>query len=527
MKPVSDAVEIKKNRLGDAKAVGEYGAGGNRRLFDLSKTIPEHQSASPTRLNDKIIETATPSIENFRIETIAFRFSDLSITLSAIIVIDRVFALFADTTTLISFAAVALLLRLLSSVRISTKEFHLPGRERTNIKNFLYRETGFALILSSLVFFSRFAINPMITGYLLMGNFGVQLFLFLLWRKYNLSKIALHNYRPASSQEKRIIIVGASERGKKIADIFLSYPDLTARIIGFVDFHKNGLWRYRDIPLIGRSQNLEKIILQEQVDYVVMATEPEDFNGSREVFRKLAAMGVDICIPSDIYDDTPMSCRAEAIDGQPMLLYRAVHRSSEELFPKKAMDRLGSLAGLLISVPILLVSAIAIKIDSRGPVFFKQIRVGKNGRTFKMYKLRTMINGAEKQKDKFRHLNEMTGPVFKIKEDPRMTRVGRFLRKYSIDELPQFWNILKGDMSLVGPRPPLPGEVAHYEPWQRRKLSVKPGATCLWQINGRNHIDFEGWTKLDLAYIDNWSVREDIRILLKTLPAVLRGNGAS
>ena len=142
-----------------------------------------------------------------------------------------------------------------------------------------------------------------------------------------------------------------------------------------------------------------------------------------------------------------------------------------------------------------------------------------------MLKLRTMGCGAEKMKAKFAHLNAMSGPVFKIEGDPSVTPVGKFLRKYSIDELPQLFNVLSGDMSLVGPRPPLPEEVEQYEPWQRRRLSVRPGITCLWQINGRNHIDFEEWMKLDLKYIDNWSLAEDARILSKTILTVLKGNG--
>jgi lipopolysaccharide/colanic/teichoic acid biosynthesis glycosyltransferase len=144
-----------------------------------------------------------------------------------------------------------------------------------------------------------------------------------------------------------------------------------------------------------------------------------------------------------------------------------------------------------------------------------------------MIKLRTMVNGADGHKNSLKHLNEMSGPVFKIKNDPRVTRVGRILRKYSIDELPQFVNVLKGEMSLVGPRPPLPEEVAAYAPYQLRRLAIKPGATCLWQISGRNRIDFEKWIRLDLKYIDTWSLANDARIILKTLPAIIRGNGAS
>ncbi|MCK4460303.1 MAG: sugar transferase, partial [candidate division Zixibacteria bacterium] len=165
-------------------------------------------------------------------------------------------------------------------------------------------------------------------------------------------------------------------------------------------------------------------------------------------------------------------------------------------------------------------------LESRGPVFFKQVRSGLNGKTFKLYKFRTMCADAEHKKDALTNRNEMTGPVFKIADDPRVTRIGRFLRKYSIDEVPQFINVLRGDMSLVGPRPPLPKEVSEYDPWQHRKLSVKPGVTCLWQVNGRNEIDFDDWMRLDLEYIDNWSLWLDAKILARTIPAVIKGSGS-
>jgi lipopolysaccharide/colanic/teichoic acid biosynthesis glycosyltransferase len=174
----------------------------------------------------------------------------------------------------------------------------------------------------------------------------------------------------------------------------------------------------------------------------------------------------------------------------------------------------------------MLPAAIVIKLTSRGPVLFKQLRCGLNGRQFVMYKFRSMINNAEQLRFELAALNEMDGPVFKSSRDPRVTPFGRIIRRFSIDELPQIFNVLRGDMSLVGPRPPLPEEVARYERWQRRRLSMKPGMTCLWQISGRNEVSFEDWMKLDLSYIDNWSLLLDLKILLKTVPVVLMGRGA-
>jgi lipopolysaccharide/colanic/teichoic acid biosynthesis glycosyltransferase len=175
---------------------------------------------------------------------------------------------------------------------------------------------------------------------------------------------------------------------------------------------------------------------------------------------------------------------------------------------------------------VLLATALLIKFTSPGPVFFFQERVGLNGRRFKMIKFRSMYADAEQRLAEVQQHNEMDGPVFKMKNDPRITSVGRWFRRLSIDELPQLWNVLVGEMSLVGPRPPLPNEVERYERWQRRRLSMKPGVTCLWQVGGRNEIDFQTWMKLDMEYIDNWSLFLDFKILLKTISVVLTAKGA-
>jgi exopolysaccharide biosynthesis polyprenyl glycosylphosphotransferase len=179
------------------------------------------------------------------------------------------------------------------------------------------------------------------------------------------------------------------------------------------------------------------------------------------------------------------------------------------------------------AVPMMLAIAGAIKVTSGGRVLFRQTRCGLNGRRFTLYKFRTMVENAESERPKLSHLNEMKGPVFKVRDDPRVTRLGRLLRRFSLDELPQLWNVLLGTMSLVGPRPAIPEEVAQYQRWQRRRLSMRPGLTCLWQISGRNEVDFDRWMELDLEYIDSWSPLLDLKILARTVPVVLSGRGAS
>lgn len=213
------------------------------------------------------------------------------------------------------------------------------------------------------------------------------------------------------------------------------------------------------------------------------------------------------------------------INSVSVALAPVIHRL-EYRFIKRAIDVIISVIGLVFLLPLFLITGLLIKLTSSGPVFYAWDVIGRCGCLFRGYKFRTMLQNADELKSQLATQNEMVGPVFKLKNDPRVTPLGRFLRKFSIDELPQLWSVLKGDMSLVGPRPAGSQEWEQYEPWQRRKLSVTPGITCLWQVNGRNKInDFDEWAKLDLEYIDNWSIWLDLEIILKTIPAVLRGTG--
>ena len=214
------------------------------------------------------------------------------------------------------------------------------------------------------------------------------------------------------------------------------------------------------------------------------------------------------------------------LDGTLMLTVSATPRQPVALLGKRVIDLVGAAVALVVLSPVCLIATILVKTTSKGPVFFAQERSGLNGRTFKLYKFRSMYRDAEARRASLASRNEMSGPVFKIKDDPRITPVGKWMRRFSVDELPQLWNVLAGDMSLVGPRPPIPDEVKKYERWQRRRLSMKPGITCLWQVSGRNAIDFEDWMRLDLAYIDTWSLRLDVQILLRTVPVVLTARGA-
>ncbi|MCB2230258.1 sugar transferase [bacterium] len=323
----------------------------------------------------------------------------------------------------------------------------------------------------------------------------------------------------------RVFVVGTGKRARQAADILLDSLDKSFTIAGFIDQNSHRLWSYRDIPLVGGPEDLRAKVGGTQVDAVVLAVEPEQIAMAGPLIAESEQMGIPVCIFPDVYTAAIGQFNAGEIVGRSALILRATPESRVALLMKSVIDKIGAVIGIVLASPIMAACAILIKLESPGPVLFRQVRSGLNGRAFELYKFRTMCEDAEQIKEKLKDQNEMSGPVFKIAKDPRITKVGAFLRKYSLDELPQFFNVLMGDMSLVGPRPPLPREVVDFKGWQRRKLAVKPGLTCLWQVNGRNNIDFEDWMRLDLEYIDTWSLTGDVRILARTVPTVLKGTG--
>lgn len=338
---------------------------------------------------------------------------------------------------------------------------------------------------------------------------------------------SLRWWRRRGHSYKHALIIGTGDQARRALHEIESQPDHGLRVIGFIrEEQSSALWRYRDIPCLGALDDLAGILKRTHVDYALFCLGEESRAATRTAIRECTAMGVAALILTDWFSELGVSRRAFDFLGTPALLLDPVRRPSLAAAAKDAMDILGAGALSLLLLPIMLVTAAAIWLDDRGPVLFSQVRLGLNGRPFRMLKFRTMGTDAEAQRPALESLNEMSGPVFKITDDPRVTRIGRWLRRTSIDELPQLLNVIKGDMSLVGPRPPLPTEVLQYDPWQRRRLSVKPGMTGLWQVGGRNNIDFDEWMRLDLEYIDNWSMKSDAGILLRTIPAVLKRNGA-
>jgi exopolysaccharide biosynthesis polyprenyl glycosylphosphotransferase len=325
---------------------------------------------------------------------------------------------------------------------------------------------------------------------------------------------------------RNLLIVGTGPRAASIYEDIQRHPERGFCVIGFVDD--------ADVPvdpsipqwMVHKFIDTPKLLRENAIDEIIIACPRSLLESIAPVVTYCSAAGIPVTMPTDLFGDYLPPPRVSRFGSTVALSFAPVHHSQSMLAVKRAIDIVGAGLGLMLAAPLLAVAAIAIKLSSPGPVLFRQSRAGLHGRSFEMLKLRTMCCDAEERKWELLHLNEMDGPVFKIRKDPRITLVGRLLRHYSVDELPQLWNVLTGDMSLVGPRPPIPAEVAQYETSERRRLSMRPGLTCLWQISGRNSVGFADWVKLDLEYIDGWSLAADFKILAKTVPAVLRGTGA-
>ena len=279
---------------------------------------------------------------------------------------------------------------------------------------------------------------------------------------------------------------------------------------------------YKVLPIA----DLQSILRQHVVDEVIFAVGSESLAELEEVFLMCDEEGVRTRVAVDFFPHVNSTVSLERFGETPLLTFSAAPYDEIRLLLKRMTDVAIAAAGLLVLAPWMAAIAILIRLTSPGPVIFRQVRCGLNGRLFLFYKFRSMVENAEELKKDLEHLN-VRETVFKIPRDPRLTPIGRFLRKFSIDEWPQLWNVLLGDMSLVGPRPAVPGEVEQYKRWQRRRLRMRPGLTCLWAISGRDNVDFETWMKLDMQYIDNWSLALDWKILLRTIPRVLTGRGAN
>jgi exopolysaccharide biosynthesis polyprenyl glycosylphosphotransferase len=347
-------------------------------------------------------------------------------------------------------------------------------------------------------------------------------------------RLVLMSARRSGYNYRYLLIIGANSRANEVAHKIDARPELGYKIVGFVAENDNAreTWPQQSThrgEVLGKLDELQGVLKRERVDEMMVCLPVESrFSDIVTIIQHARDLGVVVRLMPNLQDDTLFkNIHLEEFDGQHVVtMFR--EQMLLQLLAKRMVDATLSLSALIVLAPLMIVVAILIKITSPGPVLFAQDRVGMNQRRFRIYKFRSMVVDAEAKKEELAHLNEIPdGPAFKIKNDPRITKIGRFIRKTSIDELPQLFNVLHGEMSLVGPRPPLPDEVKNYEWLFRKRLSVKPGITCVWQISGRSNTTFERWMEMDSEYIDNWSIWLDMKILLKTVPAVLLGRGAS
>jgi len=336
----------------------------------------------------------------------------------------------------------------------------------------------------------------------------------------------MHYVRKRGYNYRRLLIVGTGKRAASFVKKIQYHPEWGFQILGAIDDEPyRAVEKVGNVGVIGILKNLPQIIHTYAIDEVVFVVPRSRLNYMENAINACETEGVKATIAVDLFDLKIARLRLKELEGTPLVTFETTVAEEWQLFIKRTLDFVISGICTILLSPFLLITAILIRLTSSGPVLFRQNRIGLNGRKFVLYKFRTMYRGAEKDLSNF-DVNEMARPDFKKKKIKYITPVGRILRKFSIDELPQLFNVFVGHMSLIGPRPTVPKEVVQYKSWQRRRLSMRPGITCLWQVNGRNKIDFEEWMKWDLEYLDNWSLWLDFKILIKTVPVVLFGIGA-
>ena len=325
------------------------------------------------------------------------------------------------------------------------------------------------------------------------------------------------------------VVVGTGATALEIGSRLEQTRDYGTQLLAFVDPAGSADQSVRlsqDYPVKALPE-LPAMLRRHVIDEIIFAVERENLAGLEEIFLLCDEEGVKTRVVMDLFPHVNSRVYLEGFGDIPLLTFSATPHDELRLFVKRVIDVLASAAALVVLALPMGVSAALVWLTSTGPVIFRQERCGLNGRRFVFYKFRSMVENAEALKTGLEHLNEKDGPVFKISNDPRLTPIGRYLRRFSIDEWPQLWNVLRGDMSLVGPRPAVPSEIDQYETWQRRRLRMRPGLTCLWVIKGRDAIGFDTWMKLDLEYIDNWSLWLDLKIIFLTIPKVVGARGAS
>jgi len=401
--------------------------------------------------------------------------------------------------------------------------------EPENLKRAFWDPLRTAVIATTLLFAVTFAFKLEYISRLLVGLYALADFAAMVGFRLA-ARLASPPLRRRFAALRHVLIVGRTPEAAEIARLIVSNARRNLALVGFLEIEPGQgaplatpFSAYPVYPL-GR---LRDILHEQVIDEVVFAVSKDQLDNLQEAFLICEEEGVKTRLVLSFFPHLISKVHLERMGEWPLLTFSTTPLNEDLLLLKRVVDFGMALVFLAVLSPLLLLVALAVKLTSRGPVFHHQMRSGLGGRKFRLFKFRSMRADAETMRGGLEPLNEMDGPVFKIRNDPRLTPLGRFMRRFSLDELPQLVNILKGEMSFVGPRPPLPEEVERYEPWQRRRLRMQPGLTCLWALAGRNQLNFERWMELDLEYIDNWSPALDWKILLKTIPVVLLGRGAS
>lgn len=342
-----------------------------------------------------------------------------------------------------------------------------------------------------------------------------------------IGRVARGQFRRRGIGMTRTLVVGAGEVGRAVMRNAIARPDLGYQVVGFVDDDPEkfttDLGRFK---ALGSTYDTARVVQEQDIDVVIVTLPWISHRKIMSIMEECERERVRFKLVPDMFQMSLSQVGVDDIDGIPLIAVKDVSLPLWGLAVKRSLDLMVAGLGLLFLSPILIALGILIKLDSPGPALFRQTRVGRGGRHFTVFKYRTMRQGAEEEQDQLADLNEATGPLFKVRGDPRVTRVGHWIRRFSIDEIPQLLNVLLGQMSLVGPRPPLPQEVAQYEEWHKKRLEVFPGMTSLWAVSGRSNVPFDEMVMLDIYYIENWSLRLDFTIILRTLPAVITAAGA-
>jgi len=367
----------------------------------------------------------------------------------------------------------------------------------------------------------------------LLGLYAtIDLVLMIVFRRA--ASHALGRLGASSGGFRHFLLVGATSEAVEIAKTIEANERLGMRLSGFAVIEGAGLEAgpinqaglRRIYPVFG-VRGLAELLRRHVIDEVIFAVSKEELARLEDTFLVCEQEGVKTRLSLSFFPHVISRVSLERLREMPLLTFSTTPENEYLMLLKRLVDFLMAALLVVLLSPLLLLLAALIRLTSKGAILYRQTRCGLGGRKFTLYKFRSMRADADLLKEELEHLNEMDGPVFKMKNDPRCTQIGRWMRRLSLDELPQLFNILKGDMSFVGPRPPLPEEVERYERWQRRRLRMQPGLTCLWALEGRNQLDFKRWMELDLEYIDHWSPLLDWKILIKTIPVVLLGRGAS